>query len=70
MRFKLFAVALCFVTGCNSAKELPPRPGGEQEAATTAGKPSDPNLFAMNTRIRTARSRGRTQPMTLAWEPL
>ena len=43
MRFNVFVVALCFVTGCNSAKELRPSSGDGQPAATTAGQASDPN---------------------------
>ena len=46
MRFNLFVVALCFVAGCNSAKELPPNSVGQQAAETSAGKASGSNEFS------------------------
>ena len=43
MRFNLFVVALCFVAGCNSPKELPPNSVGQQAVETSAGKASGSN---------------------------
>ena len=46
MRFNLFVVALCFVAGCNSAKELPPNSVSQQAVETSAGKESGSNEFS------------------------
>ena len=46
MRFNLFVVALCFVAGCNSAKELPPTSVGQQAVESSAGKASGSNEFS------------------------